>query len=118
MKIFLITPVRSITEEFRAGVCAHLLSLEQQGHEVYYPPRDTNQRDRTGYTICYENMQAIKAAELVEVCWDGKSQGCLFDLGMAFALGKDVRAAIGLFPRMTKGKSFASMVYAWEERWG
>lgn len=114
MNIFLIAPVRGISENYRDGVAAQVAQLEALGNEVYWPMRDTTQQDPTGYRICQDNLAAIKAADAVFVMWDGNSQGCLFDLGMTFALGKPVRG-IDL-PRMSRHKSFQNMVYDWEER--
>jgi len=110
MRAFLICPVRGHdpveSKEF-------VSILEDQGIEVYWPPRDTKQDDPTGYTICLENLEGIKASDVVYVVWDGKSQGCLFDLGMAFALGKKVRPI--MLPEASEGKSFQNMVREWSK---
>jgi hypothetical protein len=88
--------------------------IEKAGWDVHWPPRDTNQVDDTGLKICTENWVAIKDAEVVYFVWDGKSQGCLFDLGMAFAMNKMV---IPLeLPEPTDGKSFQNMVTAYKEK--
>jgi nucleoside 2-deoxyribosyltransferase len=108
MRTFLICPVRGhSTEETRAVVTG----LETAGWVVHWPPRDTNQDDPTGLRICGTNLAAIRSADAVHVVWDGQSQGCLFDLGMAFALGKRV-IPIHL-PVPTEGKSFQNMVVEW-----
>jgi len=109
--IFLIRPVRNCAPEFRASIEAYVAQLETQGHIVHDPPRDTNQNDRTGLRICKDNRAAIEAADEVHFIWDGASQGCLFDLGMAFALRKKVVPVVGMVPRMSKSKSFQNMVY-------
>jgi len=109
MRIFLICPVRghdpSETQEL-------VEKIEQQGHEVYWPHRDTNQVDSCGLRICEDNRRAIEAADEVVVVWNGESQGCLFDLGMAFALRKPI--LIEDVPPATRGKSFQNMIRAWE----
>jgi hypothetical protein len=110
MKSFLICPVRGVDAERYSGVVS---DLEAQGYLVHWPPRDTDQNDVTGYRICCDNSYAIASADVVHVVWDGKSQGCLFDLGVAFALGKRV-IPIEL-PEATQGKSFQNMVRAWAE---
>lgn len=108
MKSFLICPVRGKDPEtYRAIVAA----LEARGYAVHWPPRDTDQNDNTGLRICGDNRAAIEAADIVHIVWDGQSQGCLFDLGMAFALGKDIEP-IDL-PPPTEGKSFQNMIHAW-----
>lgn len=119
MKIFVVAPVRDVSEQWKDGMEAYVRSLEAQGHTVHYPPRDTRQDDPTGLTICRENLRAIQEADEVHVAWDGESEGVLFDLGMAFALEKIIKPIIGYFPRPRKGKSFQSMVHALEaEQWG
>jgi len=109
MKTFLICPVRghelSETEEF-------VKRLENKGWEVYWPPRNTNQDDPIGYQICLDNKAAIQNSDVVHVIWDGQSQGCLFDLGMAFAMNKKI-IAISL-PERTQEKSFQNMILEWQ----
>ena len=106
-KMFLIVPVRNAEKDY-APTVARL----EADYAVYYPARDTNQDDPTGHQICRANLRAIKDADVVGVIWDGKSQGGLFDLGMAFALNKRV-ISIEL-PPQTEGKSFQNMITAWE----
>ena len=108
MKSFLICPVRGISPEETRGVVER---LEADGYEVHWPPRDTDQVDESGLRICKDNRAAIAEADIVHVVWDGKSQGCLFDLGIAFALMKPLHP-ISL-PTLTEGKSFQNMAAAW-----
>jgi nucleoside 2-deoxyribosyltransferase len=115
MKYFAIRPVRNISENYAEGIEKQIHFYREQGHEVYDPITDTDQNDQTGYRICKDNLQAIKNCDCVLFMWDGKSQGCLFDLGMAFALGKPVKTVIGYVPPATQGKSFQNMVWQWEE---
>lgn len=105
---FLICPVWGVNAEHTRGVVE---ALETEGYSVHWPPRDTDQVDDTGLRICRDNLEAIRGADVVHVVWDGKSQGCLFDLGMAFALGKRVIPA--RLPEASGGKSFQNMVKAW-----
>lgn len=108
MKTFLICPVRGHSPEETREIVA---GLERDGWTVHWPPRDTDQNDPTGVRICADNWLAIKQADAVHVVWDGQSQGCLFDLGMAWALSKRV---IPLrLPAATDGKSFQNMVTEW-----
>lgn len=108
MKTFLICPVRGHdTTETQAIVD----KLEAEGWVVHWPPRDTDQYDDAGLRICKDNLEAIKNADFVHIVWDGKSQGSLFDLGMAFALSKRV-IPVSL-PESSEGKSFQNMVRAW-----
>lgn len=107
---FLICPVRgvdpSITEKY-------VKELEDEGWEVHWPPRDTNQIDDTGLRICMDNRTAIKKSDVVHIIWDGKSQGCLFDLGIAFALNKEI-VPLSLPPN-TETKSFQNMIVEWSK---
>ena len=114
MKIYIICPVRQLSENWRDGLSKYVEALEAQGHQVHFPPRDTRQNDRTGYNICTQNRKAIEEADEIHIAWDGKSKGSLFDLGMAFALRKRIKVITGYFPQPTPQKSFASMVWQWE----
>lgn len=111
MKTFLICPVRGVSPAETEGF---VKQLEADGYTVHWPPRDTNQDDATGYRICSDNMAAIAASDVVHVVWDGNSQGCLFDLGVAFALGKRVTPL--RMPPPTEGKSFQNMVAHWASK--
>lgn len=110
MTSFLICPVRGHSPEETRSVVER---LEAEGWSVHWPPRDTDQNDAIGLRICSINREAIKAADAVHVVWDGQSHGCLFDLGMAFALGK--RVIYITLPAPSEGKSFQNMVRAWGE---
>lgn len=111
LRSFLIAPVRGLSPDAHAAV---VTTLEAKGYRVHWPARDTDQNDPTGLRICSDNLAAIVAADVIHVIWDGKSQGCLFDLGMAFALGKRI-VPLSL-PELTEGKSFQNMIEAWAAR--
>ena len=111
MDTFLICPVRGHSPEETRVIVSQ---LEADGWTVHWPQRDTDQSDSVGLQICSDNRAAISKADAVHVIWDGKSQGVLFDLGMAFALGKRV-VPISL-PDPTDGKSFQNMVRAWAKK--
>jgi len=116
MKIFVICPVRNCSEEWKDGLNRYVTILESQGHNVYYPPRDTNQNDYIGYNICIQNKKSIEEADEIHIAWDGKSEGCLFDIGMCFALSKPIQLITGYFPKLPQEnkKSFAKMLWFWE----
>jgi len=85
-KIFLICPVRFASEEEKQILADYVAGLENQGFQVHYPSRDTNQVDPTGgYQICTDNRKAIINADEVHLYWSKASQGSLFDLGVAFS---------------------------------
>ncbi len=106
-KMFLICPVRGRDLKELEPLVKKL----EADYVVHFPPRDTDQVDDTGYRICVDNLKAIENADVVGIVWDGKSQGCLFDAGMAFALHKKV-IAISL-PELLGAKSFQDMFSKW-----
>lgn len=108
---FLICPVRGHAPK---EILAIVQKLESKGWKVHWPPRDTDQNDEIGYAICSQNRYAIAEADAVHVIWDGESHGCLFDLGMAFALGKPI--IVLSLPPETDHKSFQNMVRYWAGR--
>jgi len=112
-KIFLICPVRNATDEQKQKMEAHIKNLEDRGHQVYYPARDTDQNDPIGYTICVTNANAIEEADAVHIFWDKNSTGSLFDLGVAFALKKSVVIVNIDDLEPTEGKSFTNMLMYW-----
>jgi len=100
--------VRGVEQKETEGI---VQGLEQEGYSVHWPHRDTDQDDPCGLRICNDNRAAIESADVIHVVWDGKSQGSLFDLGMAFALRKQIVPV--LLPDETPHKSFQNMVRAW-----
>lgn len=110
MKIFLICPVRGIADEEKIATEQYVLDLEKAGHKVHWPPRDTNQDDPIGLLICQDNRQAIQNAEEVHIWWNDKSQGSLFDLGMAFALRKKIILVNSASVQKTPQKSFSNVL--------
>ncbi len=110
-RCYLICPVRghnaSETEEV-------VKILEKEGWEVHWPPRDVNQDDNAtgGYRICSEHRKAMIECDKVFLIWDGESKGCLFDAGMAWALGKPL--SVLECPPESLGKAFQNVFYRWE----
>ena len=111
-KTFLIAPVRG----YPPGAWGeYVKTLESDGWSVFWPARDTAQHDDpTGIRICRDNRTAIGNAHAVHLIWDGKSTGCLFDLGVAWALCKPI-IILELPEDATNGKSFLRMPRAWAE---
>lgn len=118
MKIYIIHPINEANPEFSQKVYEYVMKLEERGHQVHLPVRDTPQESETGYEPCLANLQATKNADEVHIAWDGKSRGSLFDMGMAFALGKYIKIIPGLFPAPPggAGKCFERMVPTWEKK--
>jgi nucleoside 2-deoxyribosyltransferase len=116
-KAFVIHPIRNVNDEFREKMEEQIEYLRNE-YDIYDPEKDTNQIDSTGLRICEDNRNAMRKADIVIIVWDGKSEGCLFDLGMAFAMGKEIIILNGYFPTLKyapKGKNFIRMVWAWEQ---
>lgn len=113
--IYLICPVRNATVEQKEKMTDYIKSLEERGFSVFYPERDNQYEyiDDIGYTICKENLKAIKEAKEVHIFWDKTSQGTLFDLGIAFALDKPLTIVNVGDIEITPYKSFANMIFKW-----
>jgi nucleoside 2-deoxyribosyltransferase len=110
MRVFLICPVRGITPAEHEAVAAYVAELERRGVSVYWPERDTDQRDDIGVRICASNLAGMEPADEVHVWWSPRSEGSVFDLGAAFALRKRLVLANAVGP--TPGKSFANVLRA------
>ena len=110
MWIYLICPVRNATEDQRQLISDYVDALEEQGHTVHWPERDTNQ-DAEGIEICRENIVAISDAEEVHVWFDPDSKGSHFDMGAAFALSKKLVVVRNV--KYGEGKSFPRMLDEW-----
>lgn len=66
------------------------LVLEAESHEVKIPAFDSNPSlDSLG--VCVNNLNIMKWCDCIYMIWDGRSNGTIFDMGMAFALNKPVR---------------------------
>lgn len=96
---FLICPVRN-----QSPAMKEILKMIVGDPKIYYPARDTNQDDPLGLRICVDNRAAMESMQEVWFVWDGQSQGSIFDLGMAFAMGKPIEAVY--VPVKTRGPSF------------
>jgi hypothetical protein len=107
-RVFLICPVRNVTPGESTEIAAYVARLELGGIRVHWPARDTIQSG-DGFVICCANLAAMRAADEVHVWWTG-SEGSVFDLGMAFALGKWVMIAKDV--TAVPGKSFANVLRA------
>src|SRR3989344_1010569 len=110
MKIFLICPVRGITEQEKILIEQYVSDLETAGHAVHWPPRDTDQNDNAGLRICRDNRRALEEAQEIHIWWNGKSQGSVFDFGMAFALRKKIVLANPGSIEKTEEKSFNNVL--------
>lgn len=112
MKIFVICSVRGMDDEHRKKLEDHIAVLEQEGHTVHLPHRDTDQED-SGLESCSQNLNAIEESDEVHIFYSSKSQGIHFDMGCAFALGKCVKI-IESEPYDPIVKSFTRMLNEWQ----
>ena len=112
MKIFIICSVRGADDDYRKKLEEYVEQLEDNGHEVHLPHRDTDQNAR-GYDICRTNAKAIKNADEVHIFYNPESQGTHFDMGVAFALKKTITVIENV--KYEKGKSYARMLTEWED---
>jgi len=66
LKIYLICSVRKATKEQKQFAEGYVSQLESEGHEVHFPPRDTDQTDDgCGLAICESHQQALIEADEV-----------------------------------------------------
>ncbi|HXK37743.1 MAG TPA: hypothetical protein VJ579_01620 [Candidatus Paceibacterota bacterium] len=112
MRIFLICPVRNITDEEKIAIERYVSDLELAGQIVHWPLRDTDQNDPIGFRICEDNRRAIELADEVHVWWNAASKGSFFDFGMTFALGKKIVLANIASLVRTPEKSFENVLLA------
>lgn len=112
MNVFIICTVRNATPAYRSRLEEYVLSLEQEGHRVHLPHRDTDQSGR-GYEINRANMEAIKKADEVHIFYSSESQGTHFDMGVSFALGKKIKI-VETVP-IPEGKSYQGLLAEWHE---
>ncbi len=121
-RIFLICPVRNITQEVEAKIRTYVTHCEVAGHAVHWPMRDTDQNDPVGMRICRDNGHAILRADEIHVWYHPASIGSVFDLGMTFMLleviklHKRVVIANPEDVDATDAKSFPNVLTALAER--
>ena len=110
MKVFVICSVREMNKDYREKLEDYVKDLEDNGHSVHLPHRDTNQ-EASGYNICMENMEAIKQSDEVHILYSKESQGTHFDMGVAFAFGKTIVVVENV--KYGEGKSYPRMLDEW-----
>ena len=89
MKRYVICPVRQVTGAELGVIRAFVLEKESEGDAVFWPYRDTEQ-DAKAVDICGQNYIALFNSNIVDVYWNNKSKGSIFDLGMAFGMNKEM----------------------------
>lgn len=115
--VYLVCPVRNATAEQTEAIRAYVEKLEAEGHEVYWPARDTVQEDEfNGWQVCEQNACAIIAADEIHIWWDRTSQGSVFDLGVAWALrllGRHQKLVVANEFPVPEGKAFEKVILRW-----
>jgi len=86
-KIFVICPVRNVLEETNNKIADHVVKLEAEENEVYWPHRDNpyQDTDKVGIIICKYNRRKMLMADEIHIWYDKTSAGSVFDIGMFFA---------------------------------
>jgi hypothetical protein len=115
--IYLICPVRNATPEQKIKMQDYIGEKEELGMKIYYPPRDNpyEEVDKIGWDICTENKEANQNSEEVHIFFDPTSTGTLFDLGIAFALGKKLTIVNKDEVDLSNKKSFTNMISFWDK---
>lgn len=91
-KIFLICPVRNATDEQRKEIESFVAQKVSDGQIVHAPHLHTVQHDLLGgYTICKQNAVALATSFEIDIYYDKTSVGSVFDLGIAYYLGKPLK---------------------------
>ncbi len=86
-KVFVICPVRNVTPKILEKIETYVAKLKNEGCDVYWPYRDTNQIDPSGgLEICRKNFSEIIRREEIHIWHDEASGGSKFDMGGVFML--------------------------------
>lgn len=114
-RIYIICPVRGVTEEQAKEIMKYVETLENNGDVCHFPPRDVKQDSDTGIDICQRHLEAMECCEEVHIFWDASSKGSHFDLGMAFAMGLPWKL-IRNYTEDTEGKSYLKVIKGLEKK--
>ena len=107
--IYLICPVRNCPPHIKTILDNYVASLENEGHLVYYPHRDTEQ-DADEMAIVKDQRNAVELSDEVHVYWYKNSDGSYFDFGMAFAHNKPIFLVNREEVKPTKGSSYTNLL--------
>ncbi|KYK26369.1 hypothetical protein AYK26_05240 [Euryarchaeota archaeon SM23-78] len=87
---FLIYPEKEVTKKEKEHITQTVELIESYGLKVYFPLRDTNQKDLTGLNIYSQHREVIRKADAVRLYYNPTSQEIVFNLGMTFMLNKNL----------------------------
>lgn len=68
-KIYLICPVRKVSQVIKKLLDDYVEDLESQGDQIHYPHRDVNQLDDTGLNIMLSHRKAVEDSDEVHAYW-------------------------------------------------
>ena len=117
-KIYIICPVRKITEHEKKVILTYAQTLERDHNSVVRVPfRDTDQNDELGLRIIQEHEDDIIWAEEIHVWWNATSEGSLWDfaqtrMAMRFMPEKKVHLVNIDEVDVTDQKSYTNVVLA------
>uniref|UniRef100_A0A6M3JKJ2 Nucleoside deoxyribosyltransferase n=1 Tax=viral metagenome TaxID=1070528 RepID=A0A6M3JKJ2_9ZZZZ len=80
------------TTSYQGKMLRHEESLKEQGHEVKLPAFDSHP-EFDDIEVCEFNRSLIEWAERIDVFWDNRSVGFVFDFGMIFMARKPIHVA-------------------------
>jgi hypothetical protein len=85
----LISPVRNVSPEQTLEIESFKKDKTDDGFDIHVPQKDTFQKDKFGgYSICFQNANAIAESTELYLYYDQTSKGSMFDLGIAYYLNK------------------------------
>ena len=116
MKIYLICPVRLADTETQYKLSEYVKKLESEGHEVYYPRRDTPQ-DLDDFAVNAANRDGVRWCDEAHIWYMSESQGIHFDMGMAFILDKPLYVVHNVLGIDEYSQSYPEMLYLWEKEY-
>ncbi len=92
--VYLISPVRQVTDEQAQVIAAHAEGLKNSGVRLFNPITDAPQQDETGFNIVMAELDFMHKTSIengrVDILWNAggaPSEGSRVDFGIAFALG-------------------------------
>ena len=113
-KIFLICPVRNATEIQRKWIENYVIKKNIDGYTIHAPHLHTRQTDLFGgYTICIQNANALASSNEIDIYYDQKSTGSIFDLGVAYALHKPLKILNKEEIVFNKSDSIDNIISSW-----
>jgi hypothetical protein len=95
------------SSQYKDMILMHTDKLRGQGHSVRTPAFDDFKKlDDLG--VCKYNLEVFKWADRIDIIWDQRSVGFIFDFGMIFALDKPVKIVY------LESKTFPNMIKKYE----